>query len=164
MPSAFVPTPAARRIASRTCCGVLPPRVSQSTSTSAPASAAAFRHASVYAAVGAEAVEEMLGVEDHLVDALLEVGDGVADHVEVCFAADAQIVANVQVPGLADDGHDRRLGLEQLSQVQVIGCGRIRRGASSRTRRLAHASASSLRTLAKNSSSRGLEPGQPPSM
>ena len=75
----------------------------------------------------------MLRVENHLVDALLEISDGVADDVEVGLPADAQIVADVQIPGLADDRHDRRLGLEQLSYVQIVRCGRIR--AASRAER-----------------------------
>ena len=63
--------------------------------------------------VGAKAVEKMLGVEDHFVDALLHERDGIGDDLQVGLLADAQIVAHVQIPGLADQGHHRRVGGEQ---------------------------------------------------
>src|SRR5213593_21147 len=72
-------------------------------------------------AVGRQAVEEVLGVEDDLVGPLAEVGDGVVDDLQVLRERDAQVLAHVEVPGLADDGDHRRLGAETEGQVAVVG-------------------------------------------
>src|SRR5262249_1627391 len=45
----------------------------------------------------------------------------VPDDVEVLLEADPQVVPHVQVPGLADDGHDRRPGGEERGEVAVVG-------------------------------------------
>src|SRR5213594_247149 len=71
--------------------------------------------------VGRETVEEVLGVEDDLVGPLAEVGDGVVDDLQVLRERDAQVLAHVEVPGLADDGDHRRLGAETEAQVAVVG-------------------------------------------
>src|SRR5947208_5867004 len=71
--------------------------------------------------VGRETVEEVLGVEDDLVGPLAEVGDGVVDDLQVLRERDAQVLAHVEVPGLADDGDHRRLGEETEAQVAVVG-------------------------------------------
>src|SRR5438093_7645396 len=63
----------------------------------------------------------MLGVEDDLVGPLAEVGDGVVDELQVLRERDAQVLAHVEVPGLADDGDHRRLGEETEAQVAVVG-------------------------------------------
>ena len=60
--------------------------------------------------VGGEPIEEVLRVEDHLVDALLQERHRVVDDLQVGLERDAEVVPNVQVPGLPDDGHDRRGG------------------------------------------------------
>ena len=70
--------------------------------------------------VVAEAVEEVLGVEDDRVDVPLQEDDAVVDHLEVLRLRDAQILAHVQLPGLAEDGHDRRLRLQELADVGVV--------------------------------------------
>src|SRR5437773_4029636 len=72
-------------------------------------------------AVGRETVKEVLGVEDDLVDPLAEEGDGVVDDLQVLRERDAQVLAHVEVPGLADDGDHRRLGEETEAQVAVVG-------------------------------------------
>src|SRR5437870_6996003 len=72
-------------------------------------------------AVGRETVEEVLGVEDDLVGPLAEVGDGVVNDLQVLRERDAQILAHVEVPGLADDGDHRRLGAETEAEVTVVG-------------------------------------------
>ena len=113
--------------------------------------------------VVAEAVEEVLGVEDDRVDVPLQEGDAVVDHLEVLRLRDAQIVAHVQLPGLAEDGHHRRLGLQELANVGVVAgarAGAARRAEGGDARVLQRRRLASL----KNASSRGFEPGQPPSM
>src|SRR5438094_3412165 len=72
-------------------------------------------------AVGRETVEEVLGVEDDLVDPLAEEADGVVDDLQVLRERDAQVLAHVEVPGLADDGNHRRLGAETEVEVTVVG-------------------------------------------
>src|SRR2546426_3425738 len=72
-------------------------------------------------AVGRQAVEEVLGVEDDLVDPLAEEGDGVVDDLQVLRERDAQVLAHVEVPRLADDGDHRRLGAETEVEVAVVG-------------------------------------------
>src|SRR6266446_2403846 len=72
-------------------------------------------------AVGGETVEEVLGVEDDLVGPLAQVGDGVVDDLQVLRERDAQVLAHVEVPGLADDGDHRRLGAETEIEVTVVG-------------------------------------------
>ena len=66
------------------------------------------------------AVEEVLGVEDDLIDALLQVADAVGDQFEISLQGNAQGRGGVQVPGLAEDGYDRGLGGEQGGQVGVL--------------------------------------------
>ena len=123
--------------------GRRPPLVSQRQSRSAPASAAARDALERVRRVVAEAVEEVLGVEDHLVDVALEVAHGVVDDLEVGLLRDAQIVAHVQVPGLAEDGHHRRLGAQQLVEVVVLAgaCAGAPRRAEGGDARCASASA-----------------------
>ena len=89
--------------------GSVPPLVSQRTRQSAPASAAACSVGERVVAVGSEAVEEVLGVEDDLVRPRLEEGDGVADHRQVLFQRRLQHLGHVEVPRLADDASRRAL-------------------------------------------------------
>ena len=67
--------------------GMIPPLVSHRHSTDAPASCAASSVCSAYSRIGAEGVEEVLGVVDHLPAGLAHQPDGVADHREVFFQA-----------------------------------------------------------------------------
>ena len=70
--------------------------------------------------IGAKAVEKMLGVENHFIDALLHERDRIGDDFQVGLLADAQIVAHVQVPGLADQGHHRRIRAEQNFEIDIL--------------------------------------------
>ena len=70
--------------------------------------------------IGAKAVEEMLGVENHFIDPLLHERDRVGDDFQIGFLADAQIVAHVQVPGLADQGHHRRIRAEESLEIDIL--------------------------------------------
>ena len=72
-------------------------------------------------AVAAQPVEEVLGVVKHLAPGRLAVGHGVGDHVQVFFQADVQHLADLHVPRLADDGDDRRAGVEQRLEAHVLG-------------------------------------------
>ncbi len=63
-------------------------------------------------AVEGDAVEEMLGVEDHLVEMLFQIRDGVVEDLQVFCLRDSQRLLDVQVPGLADHGRNRRVGLQ----------------------------------------------------
>ncbi len=62
----------------------------------------------------------MLGVENHFIDPLLHERDRVGDDFQIGFLADAQIVAHVQVPGLADQGHRRRIGAEESLEIDIL--------------------------------------------
>src|SRR5262249_31818448 len=64
--------------------------------------------------------EEVLGVEDDLVHPGAQERDRVADDVEVLLQRDAQVVPDMEIPRLADDGDDRCLGAQQCLQVAVV--------------------------------------------
>ena len=71
--------------------------------------------------VGLEAVEEMLGVEDHLVRrAACRKATESAIIARFSFAADPQDLAHVEVPGLADDGDHRGLRVEQRRRFEIL--------------------------------------------
>src|SRR5437870_33301 len=55
------------------------------------------------------------------VDRALHLHAAVRDALEVLREADAQILAHLEVPGLADDGDHRRLGAETEAEVAVVG-------------------------------------------
>src|SRR6266478_4777085 len=69
--------------------------------------------------VGAEAVEEVLGVEDDLVHPGPEERDRVADHGEILGKRRAEGLGHVEVPRLADDRRHRRAGVEHRAHVGV---------------------------------------------
>jgi len=71
-------------------------------------------------AVGLVAVEEMLGVEHHLVLALAGEPDAVADHADGLVQLDAQRDLGVEVPGLAHHADGADLGLEDGDQAGVV--------------------------------------------
>ena len=85
------------------------------------------------------AVEGVLGVVDDDLAVVLEVPDGVADHGEVLVGRGAQDFLDVQQPGLAEDGDDGRLGLEQQPHLVVALDRRRLCGGSSRRRRAGRA-------------------------
>jgi len=71
--------------------------------------------------IGLVAVEEVLGIVEHrLAGGLAEEGDRVRDEREVLLQGDAQGVAHVEIPGLAEDGDDIGASGDQLAQVVVI--------------------------------------------
>ena len=71
--------------------------------------------------IGLVAVEEMLGVEHHLVHAGLRIGERVRDHLEVLVAVDLEGDVDVEVPGLADHADIARLGLQDGGQSGIVG-------------------------------------------
>jgi hypothetical protein len=44
----------------------------------------------------------MLGVKNHFIDALLHEGNRIGNDLQIRLLADAQIIAHVQIPSLAD--------------------------------------------------------------
>ena len=70
--------------------------------------------------VGPVAVEEVLGVVDHLFALAAQEGDAVADHGQVLFQRGLQDVHDVQGPGLAVDADGGRARLDQGPQVGVV--------------------------------------------
>ena len=70
-------------------------------------------------AVGAEAVEEVLGVEQHLVHPGPEERERVTDHREVLGQRGAERLGHVEVPRLADDRGHRRARLQERLHVGV---------------------------------------------
>ena len=74
-------------------------------------------------AVGAVAVEEVLGVQEHLLPLGAQVGDGVADHGEVLLEGGPQGELDVPVVRLGDQGDHRRTTVTQRSDLRVVGGG-----------------------------------------
>ena len=70
--------------------------------------------------VGLESVEEVLGVVEKLLGVGPQEGERIADEFQVAFEGDLQGVGDVDVPGLAEDGQDRRARLHQSQQVLVV--------------------------------------------
>ena len=68
---------------------------------------------------GAVAVEEVLGVVDHLAAGLLQEPHAVGDHRQVLLELRAQRLAHVVVPGLAENRHPRRAGRQEGQQALV---------------------------------------------
>ena len=67
-----------------------------------------------------EAVEEVLGVVEHLAAVLLQVGDRISDHGEVFLESDLEDLGDVERPGLADDGDDGRLRIEEHFDLGIV--------------------------------------------
>jgi len=110
-----------------------------------PVGAGGFRRAQRrqrVVAVGAEAVEEMLGVEEHLVHPGPQERDRVADHREILGEGRAERLGHVEVPRLADDRRHRRAGIEQCLHVRV----RLRSGPGA----TGHAERGELRVLERD--------------
>ena len=70
--------------------------------------------------VGPVAVEEVLGVEEHPLAVLAEVGDRVRDHGQVLFQGGPQGEQDVPVVTLGDKGHDRRARFAQRGDQGVV--------------------------------------------
>ena len=71
--------------------------------------------------VGAVAVEEVLGVEEHRLPLLAQVGDGVAHHREVLLERRAQRELDVAVVRLGDEGDHARPGVAEGGDQRVVG-------------------------------------------
>ena len=71
-------------------------------------------------AVGAVAVEEVLGVEEHRLPLLAQVGDGVAHHREVLLQRGAQRELDVAVVRLRDEGDDPGAAVAEGCDVRVV--------------------------------------------
>ena len=73
--------------------------------------------------VGVElpAVEEMLGVENHLASGLDQAGDALADHGQVLRAAGAQHLRGMEDRRLAHQGDHLRAGVQQGLEPLVLG-------------------------------------------
>ena len=72
------------------------------------------------AGVGLPAVEEVLGVEDHLAARSAEIGDALGDHLEVLFLSGVQDLGGVERRRLADDGDGRSTGSQERRQALVL--------------------------------------------
>ena len=100
--------------------GSVPPLVSHSTSTSAPPSIAARSVSKPYSKSSLHAVEEVLGVVDHFFAEAFQVAQAVADHAQIFVGRGLQHFGDVQHRRFADDGHDRRFGIDQRLNVGVV--------------------------------------------
>src|SRR6059058_476829 len=93
-------------------------------------------------AVPPEAVEEMLGVEHHLLRTRTEEGDRVGDHLQVFVERRRERVGHLEVPRLADDRRDGRARVQERLHVGV------RLGGAART--AGHAERRELRVLERH--------------
>ena len=93
-----------------------------------------------------------------------EVAHGVGDHGEVFLRRDAEDFGDVEQPGFAEDGDDGRVGVEEQAHLGVLGDGRVGAAGRAEGGEFGVAGVSGRGPASKNSWSRGLEPGQPPSM
>ena len=81
--------------------------------------------------VGLEAVEEVLGIEEHSAAVGLQIGDRVRYHRQILFQGRLQHPGNVQVPAFPHQGGDAGAALQQRPDVGVVlhGEARIARAA-----------------------------------
>ena len=79
------------------------------------------QHLECVVTVVAVAVEEVLGVEEHLLALRAQVLDGVADHREVLLERGAQGQLDVPVVGLRDQRHHARAAVAQRADQRVVG-------------------------------------------
>ena len=79
------------------------------------------QHLERVVAVGAVAVEEVLGVEEDPLPLGAQVRHGVADHREVLLERGAQRQLDVPVVGLGDQGHDPGAAVAQRRHQRVVG-------------------------------------------
>ena len=102
----------------------VPPLVSQRQSTSAPGALGGFERLQRVVGIIDVAVEEVLGVVNDLAAVLLQIPHRLRDEDQVLFLGDPEGAADVQIPALAEDRHDRRIRLDQAANVAVL----LRRG------------------------------------
>ncbi len=79
----------------------------------------AFQHPETELGIALVAVEEVLGVEEHLEPAALQVLDRVRDHGDALVERRAQRFEHVVVPALADDADGRGVRLDEVAQRVV---------------------------------------------
>ena len=111
------------RTTSATNGGRLAPLVSQRQSDRGARLGGRGRAAQRVLGVVAPGVEEVLGVVHHALALRHEKADRLVDHAQVLVAADADDLAQVQAPRLADDGDGRREDLGEHAQA-LVGLGR----------------------------------------
>ena len=70
--------------------------------------------------IGLVAVEEVLGVVDHLTPGRMEMRDRVPDHRQVLVRGGPEHVRHVEEPALPEDRRDRGLGSEQGLKVRIL--------------------------------------------
>ena len=104
-----------------TWAGSMPPLVSQRMTTSAPASAAVRDGPRGVRGVGAVAVEEVLAVDEDAAALVAQVGDGVADHLQVLVERGAQGELHVAVVRLGDERDHAGAGLAAGLHLRVLG-------------------------------------------
>ena len=71
--------------------------------------------------IGAVAVEEVFAVDEHPAALLPQVGDGVADHLQVLLQSGAQGQLHMAVVGLGDQRDHRGARVEECLDLGVIG-------------------------------------------
>ena len=101
--------------------GSMPPLVSQSAIDVGAGLVRRAQHLERVVAVGAVAVEEVLGVEEHLLPLGLQVADGVAHHREVLLERGAQGQLDVPVVRLRDQRDHRGAAVAQRGDQRVVG-------------------------------------------
>ena len=155
-----------RRRPRRCRSGSMPPLVSHSTATSAPASTAASSTRSAVSGSNAVAVEEVLGVEEDPPALGRQEGDGVGDHRAVLGDVGAQRPLDVPAVGLRDQRDDRAPRVQQRPDLRVVARPSSRPCGSRRTRRARRAAAPARRPRRgrRTRCPWACAPGQPPSM
>ena len=126
----------------------------------------AFEHPQAELGVALVAVEEVLGVEQHVAGPRrCRNSTESRDHRHALVERRAERFGDVVVPRLADDAHGADVRLDEVAQRVVAVDLALRPAASTRTRRACSSSSRSSAGARRNSSSSlGLAPGQPASM
>ena len=147
--------------------GRVPPLVSQQTTVSAPASAAARRQPQRVVAVVGVAVEEVLGVIDHPLALRDQEGHRLGDHPQVLVAVDLDDLLQVKRPGLAHERAHRREALGDDAQGRIgVGrhpapAGHAEGGRSGRARTTRRPAAEQLELLGVGAGEAGLDQVEP---
>ena len=110
------------------------------------------------------AVEEVLRIEEDAQVVLPQVAHRVGHHGHGLVERGAQRLGDVAVPRLGHDAGDGRPGLDQVGQDGVVSGLTPARRVEPNATSVAVPRVSSFLARAKNSTSLGLAPGQPPSM
>ena len=141
-------------------CGRVPPLVSHSTSQRAPSSARRAAHRRIVG-IGLVAVEEMLGVEHHLVYGVFAWARSSPIMSHDSRPVELERDVDMEVPGLADQADGACAGRQdRQGRDRSRRCGRP--AASCRRRRTSRSGTWAVRRKTHRRS--GLAPGQPPSI